>query len=172
MARSPAKPYDRLMNEHQTASLRYLPMPEAIANEARATLRDRFGHELCVVREYGPCRVCLRISPSEEDYILLSYQPMPDRGPYSEIGPVFVHAHACRPYQRTGEFPADFASRRLVLRAYDSHGSIVSATVAQPGTVPETAATLFAEGRAAEVHVRHESYTCFAFRIVKEEPAP
>jgi len=67
--------------------MRYLPIPDEIASEARATLRDRFDHRLKATTEAAPCRSCLEISREPEKLILLSYQPSPDLGPYAEIGP-------------------------------------------------------------------------------------
>jgi hypothetical protein len=148
--------------------MRYLPIPDEIASEARATLRDRFDHRLKVTTEAAPCRSCLRISRRPEELILLSYQPSPDRGPYAEIGPIFIHARECRPYAQTESFPADFAERRLVLRAYGQTGEIVDAMVAPPGTAPDCAARFFEDERVVEIHARHESYTCFDFKIVRE----
>jgi len=164
--------YRRAMNDvlqppvTGVAALRYLAIPPAVADEARETLRDRFGHRLEVVREKAPCRVCLRIPAAPEELILLSYQPLADIGPYAEIGPIFVHADRCAPYARIEQFPADFAGRRLVLRAYNRDGRIVDALVAQPGEAPLRAAELLGRDAVAEVHVRHESYTCFDFKIV------
>ena len=102
-----------------------------------------------------------------EELILLSYQPLADRGPYAEVGPIFIHAHVCRPYAETESFPADFVGRRLVLRAYGRGGEIVDAVVAPAGTAPDHAARFFGDDRVAEIHVRHESYTCFDFKIVR-----
>ena len=150
-----------------TPALRYLPIPPDVADEARRTLRDRFGHQLRVVKENGPCRVCLRIAPGLEDFILLAYRPLADTGPYAEIGPIFIHARECTPYAEVDTFPADFAARRLVLRAYDRNGNIAGATVAQPGHAPQIAADYLLDEAIAEVHVRHESYTCFDFKIVR-----
>jgi hypothetical protein len=147
--------------------LHYLPIADQIAEEARTTLRDRFGHRLHVEKQQAPCRVCLRISKSPEDLILLSYQPLPDTGPYAEIGPIFIHAERCMPYSDVESFPADFADRRLVLRAYDCEGSIADAVVAEPGEAPKYAAAFLEDERIAEVHVRHESYTCLDFKIVR-----
>jgi hypothetical protein len=160
MAARPAERYDLFMN--------YMPISEEIANEARESLRDRFGHQLHVVRETAPCRVCLRIPSEPEELILLSYQPLPDTGPYAEIGPVFIHATRCAAYARRNEFPRDFANRRLVLRAYGRDGSIADALVAEPGEAPQRAAEFLDRDDVAEVHVRHESYTCFDFKIVRE----
>jgi hypothetical protein len=150
-----------------TKTLRSLPIPQNIAIEARETGRDRFGHDLPVYHSDEPCRVCLRISQSAEDFILLSYQPLPDRNPYAEIGPIFVHAQACPPYSDTTIFPSDFLGRRLVLRAYGHDGEIVTALVAEPFAAPESAAKLFEDDRVVEIHVRHQSYTCFDFKIVR-----
>ena len=158
-----------MTTETAAARLRYLPIPEEIAGEARRTLRDRFGHQLRVVKERGPCRLCLRISPNDEDHILLSYQPLPDTGPYAEIGPIFVHAGDCTPYASIDQFPGDFISRRLVLRAYGKDGGIVDATIADPGRAPAIAAAFLDDDDVSEVHVRHESYTCFDFKIVRPE---
>jgi hypothetical protein len=147
--------------------LRYVPIPETVAQEARATLRDRFGHALRVESAQAPCRVCLRIPREPEELILLSHRPLTDTGPYAEVGPIFVHAQPCAPYDTQSEFPADFAERRLILRAYDRDGRIADAVVAPPGTAPERAEELLARENVSEVHVRHESYTCFDFKIVR-----
>jgi hypothetical protein len=166
MAASGSAGYRRSMSK-KTVTLQYLPIPHEIAREARATRVDRFGHALHVTKEQAPCRLCLRISKQPEDLILLSYQPLPDTSPYAEIGPIFIHAQACEPYAQQERFPADFAPRSLVLRAYGLRGEIVDAVVAQPGQAPERAAAFLSDARVAEVHVRHDSYTCFDFKIVR-----
>jgi len=147
--------------------VKYVPIPESIADDARKTLRDRFGHDLAITKEQAPCRVCLRISTQPEDLILLSYQPLADTGPYAEVGPIFVHAAHCEPYSKVEIFPEDFATRPQILRAYGHDGRIVDACVAEPGGAPQRAAELFANSAVAEVHVRHVSYTCYDFKIVR-----
>ncbi len=130
-------------------------------------MRDRFGHGLHVTKTQGPCRLCLRISNEPEELILLSYQPLADTGPYAEIGPIFIHARACEPYSEIDTFPADFSQRPLILRAYDHAGHIYDADVAQPGLARERAAEFLSDPAVAEIHVRHVSYTCFDFKIVR-----
>jgi hypothetical protein len=156
-----------MITETKSATLHYLAIPEAIAEEARRTRTDAFGHHLHVVREAAPCRVCLSISSQPEDLILLSYRPLADTGPYAEVGPIFVHAERCEPYSKSETFPPDFASRPLVLRAYGYEGQIVSALVAEPGEAPQRASELLSDPAVAEIHVRHISYTCFDFKIVR-----
>jgi hypothetical protein len=55
----------------------------------------------------------------------------------------------------------------LILRAYSKDGRIVDAVLVQPGTAPAQAAAFLSDARVAEVHVRHGSYTCFDFKIVR-----
>ncbi|MEO6914163.1 MAG: DUF1203 domain-containing protein [Candidatus Baltobacteraceae bacterium] len=147
-------------------TLQYVAIPIEVAHAARTTMQDAFGHNLHVVKEQGPCRLCLRIAEGPEEMILLSYRPLPDRGPYAEIGPIFIHARECTPYTEPENFPRDFLSRPLILRAYDHQGRIVDAVVAQPGDAERQALNFLQNSSVAEVHVRHISYTCFDFKIL------
>lgn len=152
------------------AALRYIPIPKKIVDEVRRTQRDRFGHRVEILIDNGPCRSCLRYSNEPEPFILMSYQPLPDRNPYAEIGPIFIHApKACEPYSRTDVFPETFSTRSLVLRAYDYNGFIVTAEVSEPGEASQVAARLLEDAGVAEVHVRHVSYTCYDFKITRSE---
>jgi hypothetical protein len=151
-----------------STKLRFLPLPSAIADEARRTMTDRFGHKLHITKTQAPCRVCLKISKVPEDLILLSYQPLDDTGPYAEIGPIFIHAIPCEPYANVHALPPDFAMRPLVLRSYNAAGEIVDSLVAPPGTAEQWANHLFEDGTAVEVHARHISHTCFDFKILRD----
>ncbi len=151
----------------ETLTLRYVPVPVEIAENVRRTRRDTFGHAVEVYRDTGPCRVCLRISTAPENFLLLSYRPLPDRNPYAEVGPIFIHEHDCAPYSAVHAFPEDFVPRELVLRAHDGEGRIFDAVVAPCGEGPRVAAEFLSNADVREVHVRHTSYTCFDFKIVR-----
>jgi Protein of unknown function (DUF1203) len=151
----------------ESSVLHYVAIPNEVAARARRTGKDAFGHNIQVLMEHGPCRSCLRISEEPEEFLLLSYQPLPDRNPYAEVGPIFIHARECEPYSMPEQFPADFARRELVVRAYDNDGRIADATVAKPGEAPAAAAHFLSDPTVAEVHVRHTSYTCFDFKVVR-----
>ena len=146
--------------------MKYMPIPQEVANQARETLRDGFGHHLQVERNQAPCRSCLRISKEPEDLILLSYQPLADTNPYAEVGPIFIHARECAPHDGR-EFPPDFLERELVVRAYNFDGRIVDAVVAAPGKAQDAAALFLASEDIAEVHIRHTSYTCYDFKVTR-----
>jgi len=152
----------------RTPTLQFVPIPAEIAQNARRTRKDQFGHDLKVQKGRRACRVCLRMSKSSENFILLSYRPLPDRSPYAEVGPIFIHEHDCAAYSSLDTFPQDFAPRELVLRAYDGEGRIFNAAVAPPGEGQRVAAEFMSNPDVQEVHVRHTSYTCFDFKIVRK----
>ncbi len=152
--------------------LRIVAIATGVAEQIRSSMKDDFGHDLRVqiVTDTAPCRHCLRIAGPGERVILFSYRPFPaDYGPYSEIGPIFIHADACDRYSREESFPADFAPRELVIRAYDEHHAICDAAIAPPGGALEQAATFLEDSRVRYVHARARTYTCFDFQIERNE---
>ena len=96
--------------------------------------------------------------------ILFPYTAIPPGHPYSESGPVFVHADPCEPYAATHEFPADFRKGR-VLRAYNSKFEIIDAEVVN-GREPETVIEkLLQNPETAFVDARSVTRGCYTFRI-------
>jgi hypothetical protein len=89
---------------------------------------------------------------------------IPPGVPYSETGPIFVHAETCERYGATKEFPAAFREGR-VLRAYNSHRDMIAAEVAN-GEGPEAVIERFLQKpETALVHVRSASHGCFTMEI-------
>src|SRR6476646_7108024 len=82
-----------------------------------------------------PCRHCLRWARPGERMILFPYAAIPAGHPYSESGPIFVHAEACERYGATDEYPVDFRKGR-VMRAYNSNYDMIDAEVVN-GSAPE-----------------------------------
>jgi hypothetical protein len=99
-----------------------------------------------------------------ERVILFPYAAIPSGHPYSEIGPIFVHANECQRYGATNEYPADFRNGR-VFRAYDSNYNIIDAQV-MDGREPEVVIeSLFQNPDTAFVDVRSVTHGCFTFRV-------
>ena len=155
------------MIKQATNTLRISPISEATAARVRAQMRDDYGNDLATQDGEGaPCRVCLRYGKSGERVILFSYRPFEAPSLYQEVGPVFVHAHACRPHEAESEFPEDFVNRPLILRPYTAHHHIQSSQViAAPGEAQTVAARLLENPEIAYVHVRSVSRGCYMFRI-------
>jgi hypothetical protein len=111
-----------------------------------------------------PCRHCLRWAQPGEQVILFPFASIPPGRPYSESGPIFVHAEPCERYSATGEFPADFRNGR-VMRAYNSKNDMIDAEVVN-GTEPEAIIEkLLQNPETAFVDARSVTRGCYTFRI-------
>jgi hypothetical protein len=156
-----------MLAQQERTTLASIPIPDDFAARMRSSGADDFGHRIEQISSEGgdPCRSCLRLSRAGEVLLLASYRPLPDTSPYAEVGPIFLHRDPCPPF--AGDFPEAFANRRLVVRAYDRRGWIADALVAEPGGAMEAARAFLQSYEIAEVHVRHMSYTCFDFKIVR-----
>ena len=151
----------------KTSSFRIIPVCSEIADAARRAVKaGAVDHALITVDspESSPCRHCLRWAQPGERVILFPYTAIPSGHPYSETGPIFVHANDCQRYSSTNEYPADFRDGR-VLRAYDSNHNIIDAQVAN-GSEPEVVIeSLFQNADTAFVDVRSVTRGCFTFRV-------
>ena len=151
----------------KTSGFRIIPVSSEIADAARRAVKaGAVDHALITVDspESSPCRHCLRWAQPGERVILFPYTAIPSGHPYSETGPIFVHANECQRYRATNEYPADFRDGR-VLRAYDSNHNIIDAQVAN-GSEPEVVIeSLFQNADTAFVDVRSVTRGCFTFRV-------
>ncbi|MGE5207916.1 MAG: DUF1203 domain-containing protein [Alphaproteobacteria bacterium] len=151
----------------KSSHLCIIPLATEIAETARrAANAGAADHALVTVDspESAPCRHCLRWAQPGERVILFPYSAIPSGHPYSETGPIFVHADKCQRYSATDEYPAAFRSGR-VFRAYDSNHNIIDAQVAN-GSEPEIVIeSLFQNPDTAFVDVRSVTRGCFTFRV-------
>src|SRR5207253_809305 len=82
-----------------------------------------------------PCRHCLRFAKPGERLVLFPYESIPAGRPYSETGPIFVHAEPCERYSATHEYPDGLRSGRA-FRAYNGSYHMIDAEGAN-GNEPE-----------------------------------
>jgi Protein of unknown function (DUF1203) len=151
----------------KASTFRILPLPTEIAETARRVVKaGAADHALITADSPGssPCRHCLRWAQLGERVILFPYAAIPSGHPYSETGPIFVHADECQRYSATNEYPADFRNGR-VFRAYDAKYKIIDAQVMN-GSDPEAVIeSLFQNPDTAFVDVRSVTHGCFTFRV-------
>ena len=149
------------------SAFRIIPLPTEIAETARcAANAGAADHALIMVDSpvSSPCRHCLCWARPGERVILFPYAAIPSGQPYSETGPIFVHANECQRYSTINEYPADFRNGR-VFRAYDSKYNIIDAQVMN-GCEPEVVIrSLFQNPDTAFVDARSVTHGCFTFRI-------
>ena len=146
---------------------RVVPLETALAERIRQTMVDDFGNKLAPEEsEGGPCRHCLKRAKPGESLILFSHRPFTQLSPYSEVGPVYVHAEACERYEATDIFPPEFkAGRTMTIRAYDVNEHIVDAKLATETEVEGVIEELFGDPAVAFIHARFSAYGCYACRI-------
>jgi hypothetical protein len=151
----------------KTSSFRIIPLPSEIADAARrAANAGALDHALITVDEpeSAPCRHCLRWAQPGERVILFPYAAIPSGQPYSETGPIFVHASECQRYSATDEYPDDFRNGR-VFRAYDSKYNISDAQIVNGSQAEVVIKSLFQNPDTAFVDVRSVTRGCFTFRV-------
>ena len=155
-------------------TLRFTALPTAIVEAYRAGAPDANGRiaERGTAGEGGglPCRHCLRDIAAGEDYLLLAHRPFDGDHPYSEVGPVFLHAGPCKRHGEEDGLPEVLAVRPQILaRGYDRDDRIVEGT---GKTMPTTDLEAYASevlGRSdvAYLHLRSAMNSCFTCRVDK-----
>src|SRR5256886_11701774 len=151
----------------KTSTFQVVPLPTEIADRARRAAEAGAADHALVTADSPtgyPCRHCLRFAKPRERVILFPYASIPAGHPYSEIGPIFVHAEKCERYSATCEYPADFRNGR-VLRAYDANYNMIDAEVVNGREPEEVIEKLFQISKTAFVDARSVSRGCFTFRI-------
>jgi hypothetical protein len=150
-----------------TPKFRVVPLQTKIAEAARAALEAGAPDHAVVTADSPrgyPCRHCLRWAQPGERMILFPFASVPPGHPYSESGPIFVHADPCERYRATDEYPADFREGRVV-RVYNSQHNMIAAEVAN-GVGPEALIERFLQmPETAFIHVRSVSRGCYTMEI-------
>ncbi|HEV2843007.1 MAG TPA: DUF1203 domain-containing protein [Chthoniobacterales bacterium] len=151
----------------KTSNFRIVPLRTEIAEAARHAAEGGVSDHAVVTADSPngyPCRHCLRWAQPGERMILFPFAAIAPGRPYSESGPIFVHAEACERYEATREFPPAFRTGR-VIRAYNSQREIIAAEVAN-GEGPEPVIERFLEKpETAFVHVRSASHGCYTMEV-------
>ena len=150
-----------------SSAFRIVPLPTEIAQSARRLAKTGEPDHAIVVADslHGyPCRHCLRWAKPGESVILFPYASIPPGHPYSETGPIFVHAEQCERYGPTGEYPIDFRNGRA-FRAYDADYNMIDAEVANGNDPEAVIEKLFGNPKTKFVDARSVTRGCFTFRI-------
>jgi hypothetical protein len=153
-------------------TLRVIGIPPEAVLAVRRERRDAWGNDdLTPVRADAPraypCRVCLRDAAVGDELLLFSHSPFPGPAPYRTVGPVFVHAGGCAPWDEGAGVPEQLRTRLLSVRGMTQDLRIHASEVV-PGTELEAAAArLFADEEVAALHVHFAKNGCYACRIVR-----
>jgi hypothetical protein len=153
----------------KTLNFQIVPLATAVVEAARrAATAGAPDHGVIIADSPNgfPCRHCLRWAQPGERVILFPYAAIPPGHPYSESGPIFVHADPCKPYDATRGYPSAFRNGR-VFRAYNANYEIIDAEIVN-GSEPEAVVEkLLQNPEAAFVDVRSVTHGCFTFRVLR-----
>src|SRR5881397_2230474 len=149
------------------STFRIVSLSTEIAEGARRAAQAGAADHAVVIADSPtgyPCRHCLRFAKPEERLILFPYAAIPAGHPYSESGPVFVHAEPCERYRATHEYPDDLRGGRA-FRAYNARYDMIDAEIAN-GSEPEAIVEkLLRNPETAFVDARSVTRGCYTFLI-------
>ena len=151
-------------------SFKVVPIREGVAQTVRRERRDEWGNAdlqptVADAKPGYPCRVCLEDAELGEPVLLFSHSPFAGPRPYRNVGPVFIHAKACRPYSPDGGVPRQLRTRLLALRSYDGADRMVAADVVEGREIEPAIERMFQERGAQYIHVHNAPVGCFFCRI-------
>ncbi len=151
----------------KTSTFRIVPLSTEVAERARRAAEAGAADHASVIADSTngyPCRHCLRFAKAGERVILFPYAAIPPGHPYSETGPIFLHAQACERYSATREYPDELRKGRA-FRAYNASYDMIDAEVAN-GSEPEAIVEkLLQNPDTTFVDARSVTRGCYTFRI-------
>jgi hypothetical protein len=150
-----------------TSNFRVVPLRTEIAEAARTAAKAGAADHAVVTADSPqgyPCRHCLSWAQPGERMILFPFAAIALGRPYSESGPIFVHADPCERYGATEEFPAAFRDGR-VIRAYNSQHDMIGAEVVNDEGPEAVIERFLQKPETAFVHVRSVSRGCYTMEI-------
>ena len=153
----------------KSATFTVVPLSTEIADKARSAAKaGKTDHSTITVEKENtaPCRHCLRWANSGERVILFPYASIAAGRPYSESGPIFVHAESCARYTATDKYPDAFRKGR-VFRAYNSDCDMIDAVILDTTPPEEVIEGLFGDLETAFIHVRSLDRGCYTMEVTR-----
>ncbi len=135
----------------------------------RSGAPDAQGRPAEVQRAEGlanPCRHCLGLIEEGSDKLVLAYRPFESLQPYSECGPIFLHADACERYDELRVPPMFRFYDLTMVRGYGRDDRILYETgaIVEGTRLDEACRDLLSRPEVDYVHVRSK-WGCFQCRV-------
>lgn len=114
----------------------------------------------------NPCRHCLQLIDDGEPMWVLAHRPFDALQPYAEVGPIFLHAQACRRYEAPA-LPVWFKHLHpALIRGYGTDHWIRYETgdVVAGSELDAACRNILARPDTAYVHIRSK-FNCFQCRV-------
>jgi Protein of unknown function (DUF1203) len=111
-----------------------------------------------------PCRVSLTDSKPGDELILVNYEHHPVDSPYRMRFAIYVREGDAT-FDAVDAVPEQLRTRTLAVRAFDADAMMVGHELIEGEKIEDAIARLFANPRAAYLHVHFASPGCYAARI-------
>ena len=111
-----------------------------------------------------PCRVSLTDSKPGDELVLVNYEHHPVDSPYRMRFAIFVRK-GDETFDAVDAVPEQLRRRTLAVRAFDAEAMMVGFELIEGAKVEEAIARLFADPRAAYLHVHFAAPGCYAARV-------
>jgi hypothetical protein len=111
-----------------------------------------------------PCRVSLTDSKPGDELILVNYEHHPVDSPYRMRFAIFVR-EGDETFDAVDAVPEQLRARTHAVRAFDADAMMVGHELIEGEKIEDAIARLFANPRAAYLHVHFASPGCYAARI-------
>ncbi len=112
-----------------------------------------------------PCRVTLEDAEPGDAVLLVNHEHLPVDTPYRSRHAIFVADGAEQAARYEGAIPEQLRVRLLSVRAFDADDMMIDAEVLEGSGLEAEIARMFADPRAAYLHVHNARRGCFAARV-------
>jgi hypothetical protein len=111
-----------------------------------------------------PCRVSLADSSPGDELILLNYEHHDVASPYRMRFAIFVRKGDAS-FNAVDQVPQQLRRRMLAVRAFDAEAMMVGFELIDGEKLETAIARLFADARAAYLHIHFAAPGCYAARV-------
>ncbi len=111
-----------------------------------------------------PCRISLTDSQPGDELLLVNYEHHAVDSPYRMRFAVYVRKGE-ETYDKVDEVPMQLRLRMLAVRSFDAGAMMVDRELVDGRNLEEAVERLFADPRAAYLHVHYAAPGCYAARI-------
>ena len=111
-----------------------------------------------------PCRVSLTDASLGDELILMNYEHHAVDSPYRMRFAIYVRKGE-ETYDKVDEVPQQLRTRTLAARAFDADGMMVGRELVEGSRLEGAIERLFANPRAAYLHVHFAAPGCYAARV-------
>jgi hypothetical protein len=112
----------------------------------------------------APCRVSLTDATPGDEVILVNYEHHKVASPYRMRFAIFVRQGE-QTYDKVDAVPQQLRKRQLAARAFDPDGMMLAFELVEGENLEGTIERLFAEPRAAYLHLHYAAPGCYAARV-------